>query len=120
MTTIGRDLLIGVLSGILSGAFVYWITKRREEKRQAYYYWLNFLFGVMRECKIYVPSEQLEKMSIVGQKGSKWHDAIFALLDEMNPYEIEDRELSEREERISTNMLDALDELSKWKKKNLL
>lgn len=115
-----ESFLIGVISGVASGFVVYWITTRREEKRAAYHYWFNYLFGVMKECDIYIPSEQLEKMSIVGGKGTKWHDAVFAILDEMNPYELEDRELDERETRLAENMLVALSELSEWKKKNHL
>ena len=114
------SILIGFLSGLLSGFFVYWITKKREEKRATYFYWLNYLFGIMKECEVYIPSEQLAKMSMVGGKGSRWHDAIFALLDEINPYALEDREFDEREDRIAKNMLIALAELEKWKKKNCL
>ena len=42
------------------------------------------------------------------------------ILDLQNPYPIENREFSEQENKIAENVLIALEELGKWKKKNHL
>ena len=113
-------LSTGLVSGLLSGYLVYIYTKNREKKYQVYLYWETFLFKAMGECKMYIPSESLNYISDVGEAGSEWYKAIKEILDLQNPYPVEDREFDKRETKIAENVLKALEELGKWKKKNHL
>ena len=112
------NVIIGLVTGLLSGVIVYVATKRREEKTQIYQFWFTFLFGALRQCEIYIPVEILQKMSPIGGKDSEWHKAIFSIIDDTRPFELEDREATEQEERISNNVMIALKELDKWKNAN--
>ena len=90
-----------------------------EKKYQIYYFWNNFLFDTLRHCDLFIPDETLNNISVVGGKNSEWHKAIYAILDDINPFQ-EERQLSDREERIFRNVVTALRELYKWQKKNHL
>lgn len=112
-------LIIGLVSGVLSGLFIYFITKKRELKYQSYYYWMDFLLRIMNNNKIYMPSEELRNISLIDDdNNSVWYKSIHEILSLINPYESEDREFDEKEEKLAKNVLTALDELLKWKKKN--
>ena len=113
-------LLTGLISGGISGYLIYLITKNREKKYQVYLYWETFLFKAMDDCQMYIPSEALHYISDVGGSESIWYKAIKEILDLQNPYPIENREFSEQENKIAENVLIALEELGKWKKKNHL
>ena len=119
-----QDIIVGLITGLVSGALsgylVYLVTKRREKKYQVYLYWETFLFNAMDDCKVFFPSEALHYISEIDKSGSDWYKAIQAILDLQNPYPVEEREFNERETKIAENVLTALRELGKWKKKNHL
>jgi len=121
---VARDIIIGLITGLVSGALsgylVYFITKRREKKNQVYLYWKTFLFRALGDCEMFIPSEALHFISEVDKSGSDWHKAILEILYLQNPYPVEDRVFDERETKISENVLIALKELEKWKKKHRL
>lgn len=120
LKTIAIDLIIGLLTGCLSGCIVYCSTKKREKKYQTYYYWSNFLFHKLETCEICIPVEALNLISEVGDKDSTWHEAIVSIINDTNPYGHEDITYSDEEERLCNNILTAIQELEKWKKKNKL
>lgn len=119
-----RDIIIGLITGLISGALsgylVYLITKRREKKYQVYLYWETFLFRAMDDCKVFFPSEALHYIGEIDKSGSDWYKAIQEILDLQNPYPTEDRVFNEREAKIAENVLVALEELAKWKKRHRL
>lgn len=119
-----QDIIIGLITGLVSGALsgylVYLITKRREEKYQVYLYWETFLFRAMDDCKVFFPSEALHYINMIDKSGSDWYKAIQEILDLQNTYPIEDRVFDEREAKIAENVIIALKELGKWKKKHRL
>lgn len=117
------DILIGLvtgsLSGILSGYLVYLLTKKREKKYEIYRYCMNFLFMTLQKCEMYVPYEELEYFSSVSNdKNSVWQISIQKILDLTNPYGQEDKVFSEKENELANCVISAISELNKWKKKN--
>ena len=114
------SLITGLVSGTLSGYLVYVLTKRREKKYQVYLYWETFLFRALDDCKVFFPSEALHFISEIDESGSDWYKAIQEILDLQNPYPVEDRVFDERETKIAENVIIALKELGKWKKKHRL
>lgn len=114
------DILVGLITGCISGMLVYIMTTRREYKYQTYRFWENYLLDAFKYCEMYIPAEALNNMSIVGGKDSKWNTAIFEILDDTRPFPAEDRELTEKEIRLSNNLRIALKELNAWAIKNHL
>ena len=121
-----QDIIIGLITGLVSGAvsgyLIYLITKRRERKYQVCLYWETFLYKALGECEMYIPSEAIYYASEVDKSGSAWHEAILEIFDLQDPYPVEGVELDEdeREAKMFENVLIALKELEKWKKKNHL
>ena len=62
----------------------------------------------------------LSQIPDVGGKESAFEKAIYAILDDTRPFDAEDREMTDREDRIFNNVIAAMDELEKWKKRNHL
>lgn len=117
------DILIGIctglLSGVLSGYFVYLVTKKREKNSETYRYCMRFLFMILQKCEMYVPYEELEYFSYVNKdKNSVWQTSIQKILDLTNPFGHEDKVFSEDEKELTDCVINAIDELNKWKKKN--
>lgn len=110
----------GLVSGLLSGYLVYLLTKRREQKYFLYNFWRSYLYDTLKHCEMYVPIEKLNHISAIDNRDSVWGNAIFAILNDTRPFELDDRELTEHESRIADNVFIALQELDKWKKKNKL
>lgn len=113
-------LSTGLISGLISGIAVYWLTKRREKKYQTYYLWRSYLFDALRHCEMYIPVDLLDQLSDMGGKESEFGKAVYAILDDTRLFDTEDRELTDRENRIAKNVLTALKELGHWKKQNHL
>lgn len=67
---------------------------------------------------MYVPRETIEHLKYIKDKDSKFHQAIQNILDIINPYGHEDREMSEEENKLFDNSEIALNELEKWKNKS--
>ena len=111
-------LITGFISGLISGYIVYKITKKREEKYEAYLFCRNFLFSAMEKCEMYVPMAILEYIAIINPDvNSRWNQAMQNILHYMNPFGHEDKEMSEEENIFFENIMDALEELNKsWKK----
>ena len=114
------DILIGLITGMVSGLVVYFATKHREEKYQTYMFWNGFLFDALGNCEVWLPTDALKMISKVGDKDSTWYKAIYDIFDDINPYGHEDRDMTEKECRIFDNVGIAFNELQKWKKKNHL
>ena len=66
------NILIGLITGTVSGFIVYFATKRREEKYQTYMFWNRFLFDALGDCEIWLPTDALKMISRVGDKDSTW------------------------------------------------
>lgn len=115
-----NNVIAGLISGVVSGLLVYCFTKKREEKYRLYYYWQDYLFKVMEKNEVYMPTEQLRNISAIGDKGSKWYQSVFEILNLTNPFEIQEKEFSEEGTKLAENVLIALNELGKWAKKNKL
>ena len=117
-----QDIMIGLITGIVSGLIssiiIYFVTKKREEKIGLYYYWRSFLFNALRECEMYIPVAELDKVNSIGDKDSRWHEAVTELLHNLNPYGHEDKEFDEHQVIIADNVMIAIEELEKWKKTN--
>lgn len=113
-------LAAGLVSGLASGWIVYLLTKWREKKYQAYYFCHAFLFDTLKRCEMYIPVDVLRYLSVVGDKSSEWHKAVYQILDDTRPFPPEDRELTEQENRIAENVMIALKELNIWARKNHL
>lgn len=111
-------MLTGIISGFLSGLLVYLITKKREQNQYIYRYWTDFLYRAMSHVEIYIPSEQLRYISKIDKKGSDWYTAIQTILDALNPFDMNDRILSEAETNLANSILIALKELGNWAKRN--
>lgn len=78
------------------------------------------MFKVMEKNEVYMPTEQLRNISAIGDKGSKWYQSVFEILNLTNPFEIQEKEFSEEGTKLAENVLIALNELGKWAKKNKL
>ena len=111
-------MLTGIISGFLSGLLVYLITKKREQNQYIYRYWTDFFYISMSHVEIYIPSEQLRYISKIDKKGSDWYTAIQTILDALNPFDMNDRILSEAETNLANSILIALKELGNWAKRN--
>ena len=69
---------------------------------------------------MFIPNEVIHNISCIGDEDSKWHKAIYNILDDTNPFGHENKVMSEKENRIFDNTIIAIEELYKWKKKNKL
>ena len=114
------SIVTSLITGVISGWVVYLWTKQRDKKYQVYYFWRGYLFDALRHCEMYVPNKVLSQIPDVGGKESAFEKAIYAILDDTRPFDAEDREMTDREDRIFNNVIAAMDELEKWKKRNHL
>ncbi len=114
------DIVVGISAGLISGWLVYVLTKRREKKHQTYYFWRSYLFDVLKHCEMYIPIDLVDQLTPLGGKESEFGAAIYAILDDTRPFDAADRELTDLENRLTENVLIALNELDKWKKQNHL
>ena len=118
---IAIGLATGLVSGGISGYIVYIFTKRREKEYEAYHYCQNFLFSTLEKCELHIPVELLSYISVISKdKNSLWRKNIQQILDLTDPYEHNDKILSEDEAELSNCVISALGELQKWKKKKRL
>lgn len=118
---IGIGLITGIVSGFITGYIVYFATKRRERKYEAYYYWSKFLFSALEKCEMYIPIENLNyRFMIDKKKDSRWQSSTQKIIDYINPFGHEDREFSDEENDFFNNIIIALEELENWRKKNHL
>lgn len=108
----------GIISGFLSGFLVYFITKKKEQNQYIYRYWMDFLYKAMEHVEIYIPSEQLRYILKIDKEGSDWYTSIQAILDALNPFDMNNRVFSESETNLANNILVALKELNAWAKRN--
>lgn len=113
-------LISGCISGFLSGLIVYFLTKRKERKYQAYRYWHRFLFDALGRFGLTVPVDSLDYITDVGDANSDWYKAVRNIIDCIDKSQIEDRELTEEENQLADNIQIAMKELTKWAKANRL
>ena len=118
MNNILWNLIIGIITGVVSGSLVYYFTKRQEKKKEIYYFWKDFLFRTLDKCELYIPQKELRYISCIGDKNSDWYKAIYAIFDDTVLFDQENRYMTSREERIVKNVGIALEELEKWKNKH--
>lgn len=111
------SIIVGVVSGILSGAIIYIVTKHREEKYRIYYYLLDYLYKTMNQLKVEIPSELLRCAAKVGDKESAWGKSIYEVIDLTRQYDLDDRIYRKDEEQLAKSVLAALNELNKWGKR---
>ena len=115
-----NDLMIGIVSGIISGLFsshvIYRITKRKEKYIEVFCFWEKFLFDIMRNCGVNIPQEELNKIACVGKKGSVWHESITKILLSISDSDVV-AEVSKQKQQLFNEAKIALQELYKWKKK---
>lgn len=119
MREIISSLVIGILSGIISGYAVYWFTQRAEKKRETYFYCKKFLFDSLEKCEMHIPVELINYISAIDKNpNSPWQTSTQAIIDMTNPYGHEDTEQSSEQVALFEHVMIALKELDKWKKKN--
>lgn len=114
------NLCVGLISGVISSLIVYFITKRRERKYRVYAYWETFLFNALSRFGIEIPIEALAYVVDIGDHNSNWRKAIDNVMEVIYKPNIEDRGMTDEEEKLSDNVMIAFDELSKWAKANKL
>ena len=112
------EIIIGLLSGIVSSGIIYIVTEHRKKRQEIYNYWHNFLCNSLTYCEMYVPNETIEHLKYIKDKDGKFHQAIQNILDITNPYGHEDREMSAEEIKLFDNFRIALNEFEKWKNKS--
>ena len=112
--------LVGLVSGVISGLVVYWLTKRREHKYQIYFYWHNYLWGLMNEFELYFPKEKIDNAKRLKGASKEWEEVITYILHSQNKFGYENKEYTEEESELFEKVLIAIGELEKWKKKNRL
>ena len=112
------DIIIGLASGFVSGLLVYYLTKRREDKCQTYYFLYDYLFSVMQKARIEVPSELCRYASRVGDTSSAWGKSIMKVMDLNRKYDISNRTFTEYDAQLAEAVTKALQELNAWGEKN--
>ena len=111
----------GVISGLITGYIVYKLTKKREENYETYLFCSKFLFSALEKCEMYIPVDTLNYISKIDENvDSPWRTSTQNILDYINPFGHEDKELSNKEHELLENFMTAFGELEKWKNKKHL
>lgn len=114
-------LITGLVSGVISGYIVYVITKKREQKYEAYYYCRQFLFSALEKCEMYIPIDLLHFRAVIDKNvESRWYKSTQDIIDYLNPKNHENKEYTAQEQEIFKNFEIAFTELEDWKNRNRL
>ena len=120
MDNVTVSVIIGLITGIVSGFIVYILTKRREQNYYIYHYFQEFLFGVITKMGVKIPIDTIRNAEIVGGRKSTWGQALYEIYDAIYKDNIENVELSSEEESLFETTMTAISELEAWKKKKHL
>ncbi len=106
-------LLIGVISGIISSAIVYFFFQRVERKEHLKRYWITYIMNCYNSADLNIPVELLEMLKPMGGLKSEFGQAIIAIYDIKAKASSENRELSDEELELSRLQKIAVEEYHK-------
>ena len=109
------NIVVSMITGLISGWLVYIWTTRREEKKQAKTFLESYIFSSLEKCDIYFPIELIKKVSLLKSKNSDFKESMFELIDALHPENTEEREYTEQETEVFEKAVKAMEELSKIK-----
>lgn len=112
------DIVIALITGVISGALVDIFARKREEMRTTYQFWYNYLFDQMKAIDMYIDSKALYNMPKFKNEDKHFQDTIFEIMDYQCQQNSDDRECSDEEIQHFNNILTALKELNKWQTEN--
>lgn len=112
------DIIIALITGVISGILVDVFARKREKMRTTYQFWFNYLFTSMKELDMYIDSNTLCNMPKFKNGDKHFQDAIFEIMDYQCQQNSNDREYSAEETQHFNNILTALKELNKWQAEN--
>lgn len=112
------DVVIAIITGIISGYMVDYFVRKRDEKRVIYNMWMSFLMKTLEKHDIYIDYEKFDSMPKFKNKDKTFETAIFEIQDILYPLNHMDKEYDESEQKLFENITIAMKELGKWKKEN--
>lgn len=115
MNSICVSIIIGLISGVISSGLVYCVTFKVERKRYVYEYCERFLFDALKVCEMYIPIESINILYELDPKNKVWKESVNNILDSLNPYGHEDKEMNDEEKKLFDNFIIAMKELCKYK-----
>ena len=114
MNDIIINVVVGLVTGTISGVIVYIGTQSVEKNRNTYYVLSNYLYKTMEKLEIEIPAELLHYAKRVGDRDSKGGKAFNNVIDLTQKFDLEDREFTKEEEELANNIIVALKELNAW------
>ena len=109
------NIIVGLITGFVSGWVVYVCTTKREEKKQAKTFLESYIFSSLEKCDIYFPMDLLKKISLLKSESSDLKESVYDLINALHPENTEESEYTEQQTEIFEKALKAMEELSKIK-----
>lgn len=107
------NIVVGLVTGFISGLVVYVLTTKRERRNRAHNFIKYFLFNSLDKIGMVFPAELMDKLHLISKGNAELNRAILDVISVLYIQKIEDVEMTDEENEIFQKISKALDELSK-------